>query len=575
VSDSSVNKRSLKRLTWLLVIFVAFAGLITGAKLSNVEGATFVPELALDLQGGTQVILKPNIDGGKTASAEQLKQAVDIIRQRIDSTGVSEAQIVTQGDGAEAAIVVSIPGKPSETTLELIKASAKLEFRPVLVTGAGASSLVTPGATKDNPSPTPTLPSSSPIATSTAEPTDNSDLNWVTAELQAQYEALDCSTAFREPGQVDDPTKPLVTCDREKTTKFILGPVELDGTDISKAVSSPVTTSNGAATGGHAVDLTFTDAGGKKFGEVTGRLFPLSSPRNQFAVTIDGYIVTAPAIQAVITAGTAQITGDFNQESADNLANQLKYGSLPIGFKVESQENISATLGSQQLQSGLIAGAIGMLLVLIYSLFQYRALAVVTVGSLVVAAALTYLAITLLSWRMDYRLSLAGVAGLIVAIGITVDSFIVYFERVRDELREGRPLAVAVETGWKRAWRTILVSDIVSLLAAGTLYFLTVGNVRGFAFTLGLTTIIDLAVVVLFTVPVLTLLANLKFFSSGHPWSGFEIQGLSGERYSGRFTFRSVDQSVARNRKSAGESHKRQTIAERKASGQSKDGGVQ
>jgi preprotein translocase subunit SecD len=575
VSDSSVSKRSRKRLAWLLVVFIGLAGLITGAKLSNVEGATYVPELALDLQGGTQVILKPNIDGGKTASAEQLKQAVDIIRQRIDSTGVSEAQIVTQGDGAEAAIVVSIPGKPSETTLELIKASAKLEFRPVLVTGAGASSLVTPGATKDNPNPTPTLPPSSPIATSTAKPTDNSDLNWVSAELQAQYEALDCSTAFREPGQVDDPTLPLVTCDREKTTKFILGPVELDGTDISKAVSAAVTTSNGAATGSYAVDLTFTDAGGKKFGDVTGRLFPLSAPRNQFAVTIDGYIVTAPAIQAVITAGTAQITGDFNQESADNLANQLKYGSLPIGFKVESQENISATLGSQQLQSGLIAGAIGMLLVLIYSLFQYRALAVVTVGSLVVAAALTYLAITLLSWRMDYRLSLAGVAGLIVAIGITVDSFIVYFERVRDELRDGRPLSVAVETGWKRAWRTILVSDIVSLLAAGTLYFLTVGNVRGFAFTLGLTTIIDLAVVVLFTVPVLTLLANLKFFSSGHPWSGFEVQGLSGERYSGRFTFRNVDQSVARNRKSAGESHKRQTIAERKAAGKSKDGGVQ
>ena len=338
-------------------------------------------------------------------------------------------------------------------------------------------------------------------------------------------------------------------------------------------MSNPVTTSNGSATGAYAVDLTFNDAGGAAFGKVTERLFPLSAPRNQFAVTIDGYIVTAPAIQAVITTGTAQITGDFTQEAADALANQLKYGSLPIGFQVESQENISATLGTQQLQSGLIAGAIGMLLVLIYSLFQYRALASVTIGSLIVAAGLTYLAITLLSWRMDYRLSLAGVAGLIVAIGITADSFIVYFERVRDELREGRPLAVAVSTGWKRAWRTILVSDVVSLLAAGTLYFLTVGNVRGFAFTLGLTTLIDLAVVVLFTVPVLTLLANLRFFSSGHSWSGFQVEALSGEKYKGRFSFRSVDQSVARNRKSAAESQKRQTIAERKAAGSSTDGG--
>jgi len=573
MSKSSVNQKAGKRLAWLLVIFIAFAGLITTATLNKVEGATLVPELALDLQGGTQVILKPNIDGGKSASAQQLKQAVDIIRQRIDSTGVSEAQIVTQGEGTEAAIVVSIPGKPSESTLELIKASAKLEFRPVLVTGMGASALVTPAPTKDNPSPTPTLPPSTPIATSTASPTDNSDLNWVTPELQAQYEALDCATTFRAPGQVDDPTKPLVTCDRELKNKFILGPVELDGTDISKAQSSPVTTSTGAVTGSYAVDLTFTDSGSSKFGKVTERLNPLGAPRNQFAVTIDGYIVTAPAIQAVITTGTAQITGNFTQESATALANQLKYGSLPIGFKVESQENISATLGTQQLQSGLIAGAIGLLLVMVYSLFQYRALASVTIGSLIVAAGLTYLAITLLSWRMDYRLSLSGVAGLIVAIGITADSFIVYFERVRDELREGRPLSVAVSSGWRRAWRTILVSDVVSLLAAGTLYFLTVGNVRGFAFTLGLTTIIDLAVVVLFTVPVLTILSRRKFFSSGHKWSGFEVEGLSDDRYKGRFSFRAVDQSVARNRKSSAESQRRQTIAERKAASSSTEGG--
>jgi preprotein translocase subunit SecD len=502
-----------------------------------------------------------------------MNQAVDIIRQRIDSTGVSEAQIVTQGDGAEAAIVVSIPGVPSDTTLELIKASAKLEFRPVLVTGVGASALVTPPATDKEPNPTPTLPESPPIAPGQGEPADNSSLEWVTPEIQAAYEALDCSKQFREPGQVDDPALPLVTCDRDRVTKFILGPVELDGADISKALSNPVTTSTGAVTGSYAVDLTFTSAGAEKFGTVTGRLFPLESPRNQFAVTIDGYAVTAPAIQAVITAGTAQITGDFTQATADALANQLKYGSLPIGFQVQSQENISATLGTQQLQSGLLAGAIGMVLVVIYSLFQYRALAVVTIGSLAVATALTYLAIALLSWRMDYRISLAGVAGLIVAIGITVDSFIVYFERVRDELREGRPLSVAVNSGWKRAWRTILVSDIVSLLAAGTLYLLTVGNVRGFAFTLGLTTIIDLIVVVLFTVPVLSLLANTKFFASGHPWSGFEITNSAGERYTGRGSFRNVDFSIARNRKSSVESHKRQTIAERKAAGQVKNGG--
>jgi preprotein translocase subunit SecD len=559
------KKKARKRLAWLVVMFIGFAAIIGGAKLSGVTEATFVPELALDLQGGTQVILKPNVDGGEVASNEQLQQAVDIIRQRVDSTGVSEAQIVTQGEGAEASIVISIPGTPSETTLELIKASAKLEFRPVIYTAAGATSLVTPAATKDNPKPTPTLPESSPIATSTAAPTDNSDLNWVTKELQAEFEALDCSTAFREPGQIDDPKKPLITCDRSLTAKYILGPVELDGTQISKAQATAVTTSTGSSTGEYAVDLTFNAEGKTKFGEVTKRLFALDPPRKQFAVTIDGYIITAPEVQAVLTTGTAQITGGFTAESANGLANQLKYGSLPISFKVQSQENISATLGTQQLQNGLIAGAIGLLLVIIYSLFQYRALAVVTIGSLAVAAGLTYLTIALLSWRMDYRLSLAGVAGLIVAIGITADSFIVYFERVRDELREGRPLSVAVSSGWHRAWRTILVSDMISLLAAGTLYFLTVGNVRGFAFTLGVTTLIDLAVVVLFTVPLLTLLANLRFFSSGHSWSGFEVKALNATAYKGRGSFRAADLSVSRNKKSSGEAAKRQTIAERKA----------
>jgi preprotein translocase subunit SecD len=214
----------------------------------------------------------------------------------------------------------------------------------------------------------------------------------------------------------------------------------------------------------------------------------------------------------------------------------------------------------------LLAGAIGLLLVIIYSFFQYRGLALVTVGSLLVAALLTYLVVSLLSWRQGYHLSLAGVAGLIVAIGITADSFIVYFERVRDELRDGRSLGSAVESGWKRAVRTILVSDAVSLLAAVVLFSLTVGNVRGFAFTLGLTTLIDLAVVFLFTHPMLELLAKTKFFSSGHPWSGFDSKALGATSYVGRGAFR-VAGSVPAGKaaKASKEATKRQTLAERKA----------
>jgi preprotein translocase subunit SecD len=350
------------------------------------------------------------------------------------------------------------------------------------------------------------------------------------------------------------------------TEKYILGPVELNGTDLSNAQAGTVSGANGTTTNEWAVDLSFNASGGDKFGKVTSRLFPLTEPRNRFAVTIDGYVITAPATRSVITGGTAQITGTFDQKSASVLADQLKYGSLPISFTVQSQENISATLGSEQLQAGLLAGLIGLLLVIGYSIFQYRGLAVLTLGSLAIAAILTYLMIALLTWRQDYRLSLSGIAGLIVAIGITADSFIVYFERVRDELREGKALNVAVEAGWNRAKRTIIVSDAVSLLAAGTLFVLTVGNVKGFAFTLGLTTLIDLAVVWLFTYPTFRLMAQTKFFSSGHKFSGLELRESSGFGYTGRGQFRVGPQvSSAKAAKSSKEAERRQTIAERKA----------
>jgi preprotein translocase subunit SecD len=426
------------------------------------------------------------------------------------------------------------------------------------------------GGEDSNASPS-APPASAPIATSSAKPTSGSDLNWVSKEIQAEYDALVCRSSadslaadFREPGQVDDPSVPLVTCDREGVIKYILGPVEISGSRIEDASAAARTTNTGAVLNEWAVSLDFDAEGTKEFAAVTKRLYPLTEPLNQFAVTIDGYVITAPSTNAVITSGQAEITGSFDQTSSKELADQLKYGSLPIGFEVQSQSNISATLGTSQLYNGLLAGLIGLILVVIYSLFQYRALALVTIGSLVVAAVLTYLVIAVLSWRQGYRLSLSGVAGLIVAIGVTADSFIVYFERVRDELREGRPLTSAVEVGWQRARRTILVSDAVNLLAAGTLYVLTVGNVRGFAFTLGLTTLIDLAVVWLFTHPLLQLLAHTKFFSSGHKWSGFDVQSAAVYRGRGEFKVSALV-SEGKAKKASGEAVRRQTLAERKA----------
>lgn len=562
-STNSVVRSALKKLVWLLVVIFGFAGLIGIGQATN-AGASFMPGLALDLQGGTEIILSPVVSNGKKITPEQLNQAVGIIRQRVDSTGVSEAQINTSNNN----IIVAIPGTPSESTLQLIRSSAKLEFRPVLYTGQGVSAQVGAGAGASASA----APTSAPLATSNSMPTDSSDLNWVSKDLQAQYEALDCAGEFRKPGQVDDPAKPMITCDTSHQAKFILGPVEVSGSDISDASAGTVTTSTGASTNTWAVNLNFNGKGTDAFAAETKRLFPLSSPRNQFAVTLDGYVITAPAVQAVIANGSAQITGNFDRASAKSLADSLKYGSLPIGFQVQSQNNISATLGSQSLSSGLLAGAIGLLLVIIYSIIQYRGLAVVTIGSLAIAAIVTYLVIAILSWRQGYRLSLSGIAGLIVSIGITADSFIVYFERVKDELRDGRPLSAAVENGWSRAIRTILVSDGVNLLAAATLWILTVGNVRGFAYTLGVTTLIDLLVVALFTHPILQLLARSSFFASGHKWSGFDSKVLNATSYVGRGQFRLASNlGSGKAAKASKEASRRQTIAERKAQAAAED----
>jgi preprotein translocase subunit SecD len=277
---------------------------------------------------------------------------------------------------------------------------------------------------------------------------------------------------------------------------------------------------------GWYVTLDFNGEGTTKFGAMTTRLTALPSPQNQAAIVLDGLVYSAPRINEAINTGTAQITGSFSQEDATDLANVLKYGALPLAFDRGEVQQISPTLGADQLQAGLLAGLLGLLLVVLYSLLYYKGLGIVSVGSLLVAGAIAMLAFLLLGEWIGFTLTLAGIAGAIVSIGITADSFIVYFERIRDEVREGRPLKSAVETGWTRARRTVIVADAVSLIAATLLYFFAVGGVRGFAFTLGLTTFIDLIVVFFFTKPFITLLARSNFFASGHALSGFSAKSL-------------------------------------------------
>lgn len=566
------RQRPVRTLVTLAVVVIAiFGAILAGTKWGS---ATLTPKLALDLEGGTQVILTPVATTDSAAITDAtISQAIEVIRQRVDASGVSEAEITSQSGHK---IVVSLPGKPSESTLELVRKSAQMEFRPVLDIGAGTptptptptatptdgataagttpaavptpqasassgssggnsvTSGTTTGTATDGATPTPS-PSASATGTGPTSPSDTA--YYITPAIRAQFDALDCSNqANLTGGTVGAADSAFVTCDQTGAYKYILGPVEVPGSNIKSASSGLETLSNGQTGTNWVVNLQFNSDGSKQFADTSTRLFSQAAPLNQFAIVLDGLVISAPKINGPIPNGQAQISGSFTRESAATLAQQLNFGSLPISFTVESEQQISATLGSEQLQKGILAGLIGLVLVVLYSLGQYRLLGLLTVGSLLVAALLAYGTITLLSWTQGYRLSLPGVAGLIVAIGITADSFIVYFERIRDELRDGRTLTVAVDHGWARARRTILASDAVNFLAAAVLYVLAVGGVRGFAFTLGLTTIIDLVVVFMFTHPMMLLIARTKFFGEGHALSGLDPRrlGVPGTRYVGR-----------------------------------------
>ncbi|KGM12510.1 protein translocase subunit SecD [Cellulomonas carbonis] len=585
------RRRPVRSLVTLLVVLVGlFGALLAGNRWSD---ASMTPALALDLEGGTQIILTPVADGDEEVTDDTIEQTIEIIRQRVDASGVAEAEITSQGGRN---IVVALPGRPSPETLELVRESAQMLFRPVLaVSGPTAVPEAQEGAddaagaeepAAEEPAgeePTAEEPAAEEPAAEApqVEPTDPSDLAWITPELQAEFDAYDCTLPENLTGGsslVGDPDAAVVACDENGFAKYVLGPVEVRGDDVERAESGLRVSSTGAVTNDWVVNIEFDGEGGRLFREVTTRLSSLESPRDQFAMVLDGLVISAPSVNEPITNGQAEISGTFDRESAGTLARQLSFGALPLTFEVQSEQQVSATLGTEQLQRGILAGAIGLLLVGLYSLVQYRALGLLTIASLVIAGAVAYGVIAVLSWTYGYRLSLAGVAGLIVAIGITADSFIVYFERIKDELRDGRPLAAAVEVGWARARRTILASDAVSFLAAVVLYVLAVGGVRGFAFTLGLTTLVDLLVVFLFTHPVMALLARTRFFSSGHALSGLDPRLLQAKtRYTGRGgVARAGERAGARSGPPEGEvprrtavpvgaDERRTTIAERRA----------
>jgi preprotein translocase subunit SecD len=485
------SSRPVRTLAILGLILVSMVGLVFLQDSKSLQ-------LGLDLRGGTSVTLQPRIAPGQEGSvtSEAIDQAVSIIRQRVDSLGVVESEVTAQGSGTNRQIVISVPGDTGRRVVDLVGQTAELRFRQVLASGSGIPAAGDAGAT--------------PAA-------------GVSAEANARFAALDCTKPENLQGNgADDASAVLVTCDRAGGTKYILAPAEVLGRQISKA-SAGLDPQAGSA---WFVSLTFDNEGTSAFGALTARVTSLPEPTNQVAIVLDGLVVSSPRITEAIPSGNAQITGSFTQLEAQDLANVLKYGALPLAFDRGEVQQVSPTLGADQLRAGVFAAGLGMLLVVIFTLLYYRALGFVTVASLAVAAIMLYALILLMGQWIGFTLTLAGIAGAITAIGVTADSFIVYFERVKDEMREGRSLRTAAETGWVRARRTILIADFVSLIAAVLLYVFSVGGVRGFAFTLGLTTLIDLIIIFLFTKPALVLVSRSKFFNSGHPLSGFSPKSL-------------------------------------------------
>ncbi len=492
-TPSKTVKSSGRPARALLLLTILILGM---AATALVQGATAL-RLGLDLRGGTSVTLQPRAtNDANQITAEAIDQAVSIIRQRVNSLGVAESEVSAQGSGTNRQILISVPGDSGRRVVDLVGQTAELRFRQVLATAPGV-----PGSGADAATPA----------------------SGVSPEVNAAFGALDCTAPGSLQGTgADSPEQVVVACDRNGGSKYILAPAEVLGQQVSAAEYGI----DQQGSSQFIVSLTFNGEGTRAFGALTARVTSLPSPTNQVAIVLDGLVVSAPSINEAIPSGSAQITGNFTRIEAEDLSNVLKYGALPLAFDRGEVQQVSPTLGAEQLNAGLIAGLLGLALVFLFSLFYYRALGLVTVGSLVIAALLLYLTFLILGETIGFTLTLAGIAGTIVSIGTTADSFIVYFERIRDEVREGRSLRSAVESGWLRARRTIIVADMVGLIAAILLYFFAVGGVRGFAFALGVTTIIDLIVIFLFTKPMVSLLARFNFFASGHPLSGFSPKSI-------------------------------------------------
>ena len=478
----------LKRLSLPFIVIVAVGALVWTFVAGN------EPQLGLDLQGGAYVVLQPDRDVDEGI----LDQSVEIIRSRVDALGVAEPDISTQGNS----IIVQLPGvRDQARALDIVGQTAELRFRPVL------------GVLPPEDASTTTT---APTTTTTAAPVDGET---TTTSAPADPNATTTTSTTVAPGttprEEDNPevevVLPEVDEDGEVTARYRLGPSQATGTIVRTATAEPPQGFEGA----WSVSVDLTGEGNTQFNQIASTCFSGAPecPTKQVAIVLDGVVKSAPVVQQANFDGEVSITGDFTERQAKDLALVLKFGALPIELTPQSTQTVSATLGKDSLRAGVIAGLLGLGLVMIYMVLYYRALGLVVIVGLGITGALLWALVSYLGATTGLALTLAGAVGIIVSVGITVDSYIVFFERLKDEIRSGKTIRSSVDRGFSRAYRTILAADISSLIGAFLLYFLTVGSVRGFAFFLGVSALLDLVVAWFFTRPTVAFLGRSKFFT--------------------------------------------------------------
>ena len=521
--------------TLIATVFVSMAAMAGNLIAGN------KPSLGLDLQGGASVTLEPKGDYDTVA----LDVAVEIIRARVDSIGVAEPEIIRQG----STVVINLPGvKDQQRALDIVGRTGEVLLRPVLQSGfkntdattttiagqttlpaatsstvAGATTTIA-GATTSQPASsgglgstrrpmsaaTTTTPTTSPATTAPSTTTAVVDAGATTTTVAI---AVSPSVPQQDISLTNEPTKQAVLEGRDGRVYFA-GPSQADGQVFANDAAAQINNGSWVV----AVGLRDGASGEDKWNALAAQCFQKAAtcPTGQIAIVLDGVVISAPVVQTANFNGSVQISGDFKEAEAKDLAKILEFGAVPVRFDSPTAQTVSATLGKDSLNAALISGLVGVLLVLLFLFFYYRRLAIVVVGGLAISGMLQWSAISWLSQRNGLALSLSGITGIIVSIGVTVDSYVVFFEKLKDDVLGGKTLKNSASRSFDAAWRTIVAADTVSLIGAVVLWFLTVGSVRGFAFFLGLSTFCDIIVAYFFTRPTVILMARSKWMNGAN-----------------------------------------------------------